>query len=163
MNKIILKYGIVSGLIGVFSFLIVFFLGVPSRGNLFIIIFLLITLYLPSFLSIKQYKKANNNEVTFYKALWIGIASGFIASLVIAVYSAVYYYILNPDYATSDIKDLELVFKQMGVKGVELAKQMELEKQKLSPLNELYRKFIGSIFFSLIMALVNALFFFKKD
>ncbi len=94
----------------------------------------------------------------------MGFASGIIASLVLAIYTAAYYYIINPDFASSDLRDTEILFsKQMGYTGAELISKLEAEKDKLSAWNELVTKFKGSFIYCSIVALVNALFFFKKD
>jgi hypothetical protein len=164
MKNLILKYGIISGLIGLLCFFTAYFLGIPTRGNRYFIIVVLVILYLPSFLSIRKYKQLNNNEVTFLKALWMGFASGIIASLVFAIYTATYYYLINPDFAASDLRDTEILFsKQMGYKGAELISKMEAEKEKLSAWNESITKFKGSFIFCTIVAFANALFFCKKD
>jgi hypothetical protein len=51
----------------------------------------------------------------------------------------------------------------MGYTGAELISKLEAEKDKLSAWNELVTKFKGSFIYCSIVALLNALFFFKKD
>jgi hypothetical protein len=69
---------------------------------------------------------------------------------------------LNPDFASSDLKDIEIMLKQQ-YQGAELQQKLIAYKNEVSAWNEAFTKLKGSTITSVILAVVNALMFCKKD
>lgn len=50
------------------------------------------------YLSIKQYKKATNNHLTYFSGFRTGLFTGFISTIIFVVFMAVYMFHLNPEF-----------------------------------------------------------------
>jgi hypothetical protein len=162
MKKIVFKYGIISGFIGALTLIVPYYMDIPTRGNRFLIMIVFMALYFSSFLAIWEARKIDNNEIRFLKALKMGVSAGLIASLFFSFFTAIYYFLLNPDFASSDLKDIEIMLKQQ-YQGAELQQKLIAYKNEVSAWNEAFTKLKGSTITSVILAVVNALMFCKKD
>lgn len=163
MYKFSIKYGLVAGMLSGTMMVVAFYSGIPTRGNRVLTIINLILMYLPSLLSIYTARKYNGGEITFKKAISVGISSGILTGFVFALFTATYYYILNPNFADKYLVDIEISLKQAGITGDELKKQMAEWVADMSPGNQTFKVFFGSTILAAILAAINALILCKKD
>ena len=166
MKKIIITYGLISGLICM-TFMIVstiLFKECDNSTQSMIIGFLgMFIAFIFVFVGIKNYRdKQNGGVITFGNAFKIGFFIALIASCIYTLVWMIEFHFFMPDfmekYATKAIED----YKSSGLSGTELnAKITEMETMKESYKNPFMRIFytlmeilpIG-IFISLIAALV---------
>lgn len=163
MYKFSLRYGSLSGIaIGLFM-LTLYYFRIPTPGNPYALITNLLLSMSSPFFAIWHLKKYLGGEIDFKTALRIGILAGFITAVIFAIFTAIYYYFINPDYADKYLKDIAISIKQSGVTGKEFNKQMAEWKEEFTAFNQTYNIFIKNSFLGCILALINALILCKKD
>jgi hypothetical protein len=163
MYKFSIRYGLAAGIICGTIMVIAFYTGIPTRGNKYLSITNLLFMYIPSFLTIYSGRKANGGEILFKDAIKIGVSAGILTAMVFSLFTASYYYVLNPDFATKYLADIEISLKQAGIKGAELKKQMGEWAADMSPSNQTFKTFFASTILNSILAAINALILCKKD
>jgi hypothetical protein len=120
-------------------------------------------MYLPSLLTIYSARKVNGGEILFKDALKIGLSASILTSMLFSLFTATYYYVLNPNFAVKYLVDIEISLKQAGVTGAELKKQMAEWAADISPWNQTFKTFFSATIFTAILAAINALILCKKD
>ena len=163
MYKYSIRYGLAAGIIIGTIMVTAFYSGIPTRGNKYLTISNLIIMYLPSFLTIYSARKFNGGEILFKDALRIGVSASILTSIVFTIFTATYYYLLNPNFAIKYLVDIEISLKQAGITGVELKKQMAEWAADMSPGNQTFKTFFSATILTSIIAAINALILCKKD
>lgn len=155
--------GIAAGVACGLSQLIPFLLGYSPRNNPLANLMLLLCVFFGPFAAIYTVKKINGGEITFFQALKVGVVSALVSTTVFILFTAVYYYVLNPNFAVQYLKDIEISLKSSGVTGKEFKEQMESWKEDFSPENQLITKYVSMSIFASFFGLINAVILCKKD
>jgi hypothetical protein len=163
MYKYSVKYGLTAGILCGSIMVTAFYSGISTRGNSYLTISNLFLMYLPSLLTIYSARKVNGGEILFKDALKIGLSASILTSMVFSLFTATYYYVLNPNFAVKYLVDIEISLKQAGVTGAELKKQMAEWAADISPWNQTFKTFFSATIFTAILAAINALILCKKD
>jgi hypothetical protein len=163
MYKFSIRYGLAAGILCGSIMVIAFYSGIPTRGNRFLNISNLIFMYLPSLLTIYSARKVNGGEILFKDAIKIGVSASILTAMVFSLFTATYYYLLNPNFATKYLVDIEISLKQAGITGAELKKQMGEWAADMSAGNQTFKTFFATTIFTTILAAINALILCKKD
>ncbi|MEC4003764.1 DUF4199 domain-containing protein [Flavobacterium sp. SUN052] len=128
MNKIILKNGIFGGLIvaSVMSGLIYFMKTNPDKEPNMLVGFGSMLAFIFVVVGILQYRKANNNSISFGKAFLIGFLISLVISVIYVVTWLIIYYNFFPDFMD---KYSSMVLKNTKPEDL-VAKTEELNKMK---------------------------------
>ena len=175
MKKIVLTFGIISGLIVGSSF----FIFSPSDGNfdfenghIYGYITMIIA-FSTIFFAVKQYRdKYNGGAVKFVKALQIGVCITFVAAVIYVFAWEIYYQNYASDFTDQYVSYMETKLANEGMDEAaikaELAPQLEMmEKYKTNTPFRLGLTFLEILpvgfIISLISALIFGVFLKKKD
>lgn len=168
MKTVILKYGADGFLTGSLIFLLGLTLGSDLDYSTQEVIGYLTIFTSLSFIffGIKHYRnEVNKGQVTFGKALLIGVLISIIAGLGIAIVDYLYTAVINPDFSseffTKSLENLEANYN---------GSELETKKQELKAQMELYSgsffmafiMFITVIIIGFIISLISALILQKK-
>lgn len=165
MNKIILKYGILGGIVAslVMTSITIYMMNHPEETvGMFFGMLTMILAYSFIILGILKLRKENNNTLPFSKAFLCGLGIIFISSTIYVLVWLLIYYNFFPNFMEHYC---ELALKQTPPEEL-VAKKAEMEQYK-----ELYKSPIGVILLTYmeilpigaIFALISAFILKKKQ
>ena len=165
MKKILLKYGIITGILitsFIFFYFIIFYpLLIENSEYCSLGLIGLIGVFLPSFFGIMEYReKINNRYITFKKALIIGLLIALIGILLYLLYFTFDYHFMHPS-----LLDREIAFQTRPERIEELRKLKdhaaiehlnEYRARYSNPIYFIYYTVIDFVPFGIFMSVVSA-------
>jgi len=133
MKHTVIKYGICAMLSGFLLFGLPFFfgMGIENEYNQFLGYSSIVLSLLFIYFGVKHYRdKVNNGNVSFGKAIKIGMLIALFSAVGVAVFDYIYTTQINPDFSTDyveySIKKMEanLPPEEASIKAAELKQQM---------------------------------------
>ena len=133
MKHTVIKYGIYAMLSGFLLFGLPFFfgMGIENEYNQFLGYSSIVLSLLFIYFGVKHYRdKVNNGNVSFGKAIKIGMLIALFSAVGVAVFDYIYTTQINPDFSTDyveySIKKMEenLPPEEASIKAAELKQQM---------------------------------------
>ena len=133
MKNTVVKYGIYALLSGFLLFGLPFFfgMGIENEYNQFLGYSSIVLSLLFIYFGVKHYRdKVNNGNVSFGKAIKIGMLIALFSAVGVAVFDYIYTTQINPDFSTDyveySIKKMEenLPPEEASIKAAELKQQM---------------------------------------
>jgi hypothetical protein len=158
-----IKYGALAGILCGAMMTTAFYAGVSTRNNRYLTLGFIILTFASSFVTIYKEKKDKDGEIDFKRSLKIGISAALLCAIIFSGFTFFYYTVMNPNYATKYLVDIELSLKQAGKAGAALQNEMNLWREDMSPLNQTAKTLFGISVISSIFAAINALILCKKD
>ncbi|MBN2264070.1 MAG: DUF4199 domain-containing protein [Prolixibacteraceae bacterium] len=112
-------------------------------------------------LAFKQ-KLSANDEFPYSKALGLGVATAFFASIVLALFTFVLYKYIDTTLVDQQILQIEEQLLNMGLDDSMIEMQMEVQRKLMTPTILSLRTILGSTFSGFIVALITSIFLKKK-
>jgi hypothetical protein len=163
MYKYSIRTGLIFGFMSGSLMLSAFLLGFPTRGNPFITYTNLTFIFLHSYLAIYFTKKAKGGEIYFKEAILKSFNSSLFYVFIFSIFTMLYYFYLNPNFAEKYLVDIEISLKNSGLSQAEFQRQMKEWREDFLPMSQLIRFVLGMLTINLILAAVNSVILCKKD
>lgn len=156
-----IKYGLISGLVGIVLFVVYDLAGIPNDSAIRYVSFIpgIIILVLAH----KAFKDEGNGYMSFGQGMGIGTAAAFIGSLMSAVVMYVYIAFLSPGYIDK-IKEQNLrTWEEQGMTDAQIAQAEQFSGFMMNPGAIAIMALIFGIIGGVIMALIVSAFTKKQD
>jgi len=112
-------------------------------------------------LTFKQ-KLSESDEFPYSRALGLGVATAFFASIVLALFTFVLYKYIDITLVDQQILQVEEQLLSMGFDESMIEMQMEVQRKLMTPTVLSLRTIFGSTFSGFIVALITSIFLKKK-
>lgn len=127
-------------------------------------LFAMVFIYFASFIPIYIAKKnSGGNGIEFKEAIKFGLRASLICSFVFALSAVIYYYFINPDFASPYLLEAKKYYEGMGKTAEEVALEIKALGLSLNSFREVTKVLFFSTFFGFMFSAVNALVFCKKN
>lgn len=105
---------------------------------------------------------SENDEFPYSKALGLGVATAFFASIVLALFTFILYKYIDITLVDQLILQVEEQLLSMGLDESMIEMQMEVQRKLMTPTVLSLRTIFGSTFSGFIVALITSIFLKKK-
>ena len=114
---------------------------------------------------IKVYRDRNGGFLTLTQALKVGMAIAAISGLIYALYNAVFYYFIEPDFASKmlDVAREQMLKQNPNMTNDEQEVALEIAKKMTSPIIGGAFFILLSVFFGFIYSLISGLIFKREN
>ena len=105
---------------------------------------------------------AENDEFPYSKALGLGVATAFFASLILALFTFVLYKYIDPDLVEQSLTNAEEVLLEKGINEDLIETQIEMQRNFVKPSILSASTVLTDVIYGLIISLVTSIFLRKK-
>ncbi len=155
-KSVALKYGLISGLVGIIFFLVLDFLGQgTNRGLTWIgIVFSAVIM----FLAHKEFIKDGDGYMSYKQGLGIGTLMSVVGSSINAVFMFVYIKFINTSFVDVIREQQIMEMEKRGMKDAEIEQAMKIAEMFIGPVAMAIFSIIFGILFGFILALIISAF-----
>ena len=153
-KSVILNYGLYYGIISVLISVIFYALDMHLQQgieNMLIGFAVMITFII---LAQKKFKFDNNNILSFWQAVKIGMGTVLIGVLIVIVYSQIFANFIEPGYMEQVMSIQEQALIDRGLTSEQVETQMEMARTFSGPLISSAFVILGASFFSFIFSMI---------
>lgn len=147
-----LKYGAISGLLGVVLFMIIDFAGYSGNrqaGWLSYVITIVVLV-----LAQREYKQEGDGHMDYREGITIGAWVAFVGSLISGAFISIYAAIINPAYLENIKQQSIMSMEERGMSDREIEQAMEMSSMFMSPTAMFFFGFIGGFVVTFVIALL---------
>jgi hypothetical protein len=162
--KIILSYGIITGLLIIIVRAMVYLFDIDLTSNFYynLINFVYNIVVLSSCLylgTVAYRKKTSTGNLTYIKGLLPCIAISFVTLFLIFVYDIIFYSFINPEYLSNLLDpQIEAINNNLAIPSLQKTKMEETLQKLKSPYYSSSLNFLTSFGLSVIISLITAIF-----
>lgn len=103
-----------------------------------------------------------NDEFSYGRALGLGVATSFFASLILALFVYVLFQYIDPDLISQTLQKTEEKLMESGLSDDMIEKQMEMQGKFIKPAIMAASTIFSKVFMGLIFSLITSIFLKKK-
>lgn len=159
-KNVALKWGTVSGLIGIVIFVLQDFMGMAGNQTFGWAVMLLSFAIGVTILIMAQREFINTGDgfMGYGEGLGIGVLMALISSAISSVFAYVYVSFINTGYA-GNIKEMQIMeMEKKGMTDAQIEQGMQILEMFISPTGMLFTSLSMGIFFEFLLALVVSAF-----
>ncbi|MDW3193864.1 MAG: DUF4199 domain-containing protein [Cytophagales bacterium] len=156
-----IKYGLISGLVGIVLFVVYDLAGIPNDSKIRWISFLPGIVIL--ILAHKAFKDEGNGYMSFGQGMGIGTAAAFFGSLLSAAIMYVYVAVVSTDYFERMAEQNLRTWEEAGMSDAEISAAEQFSGFMMNPAAFTVMALIGGFIGGIIMALIISAFTKKQD
>lgn len=155
-NSVAIKYGVISGLISIVSFLIQDFAGLIGNqeyawiGSVVSIGVIVTIIYLAQ----KEFKDSGDGYMEYGEGLGLGILISVYAGIISSVFSFVYIKYVNSEFLDSIREQQIMALEEQGLSDAQIEQASGMMDLMSSPGAFLILGLIGSVFIGFIVSLI---------
>ncbi len=165
LNKNALNYGLILGAVLIVLSLIIYIFDLYE--NNFVSSFLSdVIIIIVIILGTKSYRdKQLNGFITYGKSFTSGLLIGFFASIVLAIFTFLFYKYFAPDVINhlSDIAQQKLIDKMPEITDEQLDQAMAIKQKFMNPGWMSFMTIVGTTLWALVFSLIISAFLKKED
>ena len=148
-KQIALKYGLISGLIGIVYFVIINLIDQGMNQSLSSVGFLILAVII--YLAHKAFKDEGDSHMSYGQGLGVGTLLSLVSSTIIGIFTFIYVSYINPEYIQ---QVLDLKRGDMEDQGLGDAQSMAIEKMVSSPVIMSIMGILTTVFVGFIISLI---------
>jgi uncharacterized membrane protein YhaH (DUF805 family) len=156
------RYGVIGGLILVAYALIGNLTGLtkPSAGFGILIVSGLISIAIYIAVLVMAVRKHRDQDlggyITFGRAFVVALIASLIASLLSTIFQYVYITVIDPNYMTTMVDEMQVMYERMGLSQEQIDAAMEQAGAAMTPGRIIMQGILGSVIIGAIVSLIVA-------
>lgn len=159
-KSIIINYGIILGVIGVFSHLALYASGKLIELNWVNSVVGLLATVILIVLGIKKFKEANGTYLSFGQALKVGVGIAVVSGIVAIIYTQLFVNVIDPGFQDQLMEVQKQAWLDAGMNDEQIESSVEMTKKFQGPLISsgmiiVFSAFIGFIISAIAGAIMK--------
>ncbi len=159
-KSVVLKWGAISGLIGIIVFVIQDFAGLAgdqTYGWVMMVIGIAIGVTL-LIMAHKEFINGGDGFMSYGEGLGIGTLMSVVSSVISSIFTYIYVSFINPTYI-DNIKEIQMMeMEKQGLTDAQIEQGMEMAGMFTSPIGMAIMGILGGVFMGFIMSLIVSAF-----
>ncbi|MFO8129692.1 MAG: DUF4199 domain-containing protein [Bacteroidales bacterium] len=165
-GKIALNYGLIFGIIVVVYSLVIYILGVDMKTQKWLGYGNFVILIIGMILGVKAYRdKYLGGYISYGKSFTTVFLIGLFAMVIVSIYNYVYMTVINPGFMEEILRTTEetILESNPNMTDAQIDQALEMTQRFSKPWLSAIWSFVGGTLITLIISLILAAFFVKKD
>ncbi len=156
-RSLAIKYGIISGAIGIVFGLMLYFIDMHYQGGFGVLAVQIIITLVIIILAFREYKQKNEGFMTLGKALKLAVGLCLIGGLIGIVYNLLLTNVIDPEFFTKQEAFQTQSLQEYGLSQEQIDQQLEFGRKFRSPIFTIPVFLVISALFGLILGLITGL------
>jgi hypothetical protein len=152
VSKISIKFGLISGLLGIAFFVLLDVMGQSGNQSLSYIGYAILAAVI--FFAHKAFKEEGDGFMNYGQGLGIGTLLSLVSSILSSTFFYIYVTFVSSDYITSVMDKQREKLEESGMADAQIEQAMEMTEKFMTPGMMLIFGVVGTVFFGLILSLV---------
>ncbi len=152
VGKISIKFGLISGLLGIAFFVLLDVMGQSGNQSLSYIGYAILAAII--FFAHKAFKDEGDGFMNYGQGLGIGTLLSLVSSILSSVFFYIYVTFVSSDYITTIMDKQREKLEESGMADAQIEQAMEMTEKFMTPGMMLIFAVVGTVFFGLILSLV---------
>ena len=161
-SKGALNYGILLSIALIIYSLLLFVLGLDSHPwlNYLSYIIMIVGIYLAT---VNFRNKYQDGLISYGKAVGVGFFTVLVASVIMAVYTFIYFSYINPDVFQQAMIEAEQRMLEEGMSDMQVDQALSMMERFQKPWVSTIFAFLGNILIGLVIALITSIFIKREE
>lgn len=152
LRSVAIKYGLISGLLGIIFFVIVDFAG--QSGNQAMSWMGLLVTAIVMYFAHKEFIRDGDGFMSYGQGLGLGTLMSLVGSILSSIFVYVYVQFVNPTYL-ENIKQTQIIkMEEQGMSDAQIEQAMKVSENFMGPTAMLIFGIVFGVFFGFIIALI---------
>ncbi len=152
VKSISIKYGLISGLVGITFFVVINLVGLGMNQGVSWIGYLIMGAII--YLGHKAFKEEGDGYMSYGQGLGIGTLISFISSIISSAFFFVYISYINQGYVQKILDMTREKMEEQGNSDTQVDQAMEMTEKFMSPGMMVAFGVLGTVFFGFIISLI---------
>lgn len=159
-KSIAIKYGLISGMVGIIMFLIQDFAGIAGDQDYsWVIMAVSVVIYAVIIaLAHKEYIKFGDGHMNYGEGLGLGTLVALVSSIISSVFTYLYISFISPAYLENMRQQQIIAMEEQGMSDSEIEQAMQVAENFSGPTAILIFGILGGVFFGFLVSLVVSAF-----
>lgn len=154
VRSVSIKYGVISGLIGIILFIVTDFAGLAGNQALqWVGVPILAAIV---FLAHKEFVRDGDGFMSYGQGLGIGTLLSLVSSVLSSVFTFIYTSYVNPAFIEAIREKAEMDMEEQGMSDAQIEQAMQFTESFTSPMALMIFGIIGGVFFGFLISLIVA-------
>ncbi|MCP4457515.1 MAG: DUF4199 domain-containing protein [Cytophagales bacterium] len=151
-GKISMKYGLISGLIGITFFIVINLLGQGMNQSLSYINYLILAIII--YLAHKTFKEEGDGFMNYGQGLGIGTLLTLISSILSSIFFYIYVSYINSEYIQQVLDMTRQKMEEDGTPDGQIDQAMEITEKMMTPVIMPIIGLVMTVFFGFLISLI---------
>ncbi|MFT7031067.1 MAG: hypothetical protein ACI83W_001277 [Marinoscillum sp.] len=152
MKSVALKYGVISGLIGIIYFLILDFSGMSANQSLGMVGLLFAAVIM--FLAQKEFIRDGDGFMNYGQGLGLGTLMSLVSSIISSIFTFIYISYVNTSFMETVKQQQIVTLEEQGMSDAQIEQALKMSESFSGPTAMLIFGIIGGVFFGFIISLI---------
>ncbi|MEQ8580674.1 MAG: DUF4199 domain-containing protein [Marinoscillum sp.] len=152
IKSVAIKYGLISGLIGIIFFLVIDFAGLSGNQSVswIGILFTAVIMYFAQ----KEFIKEGDGYMNYGEGLGLGTLMSLVSAVISSIFTYIYVSFVNPQFIENIRQAQVIAMEEEGMSDAQIEQAMKISENFTGPTGLLIFGLIGGVFVGFLISLI---------